>query len=245
MPEAGPLPGRFVRYRLRTTDPAAALAFYRRILGAAVEHPCIEIGTLPQRARARGAPAHWLGHVAVADVGAAVDAFLSEGAARLGPPAPGRSEGAPVVLRDPFGAVLALDVARPDPGATEPPPVVWHALAVNDAGRAFGLYTRTLGWKAGAVFDPGGGGGLQRGFTWHRSGRGAGSVSDDAARPGIHPHWLYLFGVSDLEGSAAAVRALGGTALPPTRAPGGRLAVMCEDPQGAVFGLLDHATDTS
>jgi len=92
---------------------------------------------------------------------------------------------------------------------------------------------------------PGAAGGPQLGFAWHAGERSVGSVSGAAGLPGIHPHWLFLFGVADVERAVAAVRAHGGPALPSVRAPSGGLAVMCEDPHGAAFGLIDHATETS
>jgi predicted enzyme related to lactoylglutathione lyase len=54
---------------------------------------------------------------------------------------------------------------------------------------------------------------------------------------------LFLFGVADVERAVATLRAHGGTALPAFPAPSGGLAVTCKDPQGAAFGLIDHAKE--
>jgi len=45
----------------------------------------ISVATLPEPARARGAPAHWLGHVGVADVDATADRIVALGGEQLGP----------------------------------------------------------------------------------------------------------------------------------------------------------------
>src|SRR6185295_17780185 len=61
----------FARYDLRTTDPGAAR---------------LAVWQLHEQARARGAPAHWLGNVGVTDVDATLRRWLALGAEPLGPP---------------------------------------------------------------------------------------------------------------------------------------------------------------
>ena len=67
----------FARYDLRTTDPDAARRFYAVVLGldfdapaAADEPETLAVWPLHDQARARGAPAHWLGNIGVTDVDA-------------------------------------------------------------------------------------------------------------------------------------------------------------------------------
>lgn len=99
----------FHHFELRTTDVAAARKFYEAVLVSPLESLITE---LPAVARARGAPAHWLGHLHVDDLERTVAAFLEAGAERLGP-ARTTDDGAPVIgLRDPFGAAVAL-TSRP------------------------------------------------------------------------------------------------------------------------------------
>lgn len=99
----------FHHFELRTTDVAAARAFYEAMLLGPIDALVTE---LPAIARARGAPAHWLGHLHVADLERAVASFLEAGAERLGP-ARSCDDGAPIIgLRDPFGAAVAL-TSRP------------------------------------------------------------------------------------------------------------------------------------
>ena len=61
-------------------------------------------------------------------------------------------------------------------------------------------------------------------------------MGNTARWQGIHTHWLFFLPVKDLDKAAGRVRALGGTAMEALAAGGARL-VICEDPQGAAFGL--------
>jgi uncharacterized protein len=121
------MPSPFCRYELRTKDPIAARAFYASILGPLDAE--LDITALPERARAAGAPSHWLGHVA-----GEVERALSLGAERI------REN----VLRDPLGAVFAVtaDVAR----TSNEPPIVCHQLNTTDVARARAFYTEAFGW---------------------------------------------------------------------------------------------------
>src|SRR4051812_35250673 len=110
---------RFEWYDLRTTDIPAACAFYADVLGfepradprgvtlCAGGDPVASISSLPETARARGAPAHWLGQLGVPDVAAVSASLQAHGSERLGPPT--QDPSVPfAVLRDPFGALVAL-----------------------------------------------------------------------------------------------------------------------------------------
>ena len=81
----------FARYDLRTTDPDAARRFYAAALGldfgapTAVDEPAtLAVWLLHEQARARGAPAHWLGNIGVTDVDATVRRWLDLGSEPLG-----------------------------------------------------------------------------------------------------------------------------------------------------------------
>src|SRR5687767_10743075 len=92
----------FTRLELRTTDPDAARAFYRTILG----HDRAVIWPLHEQALARGARPHWLGQLGVPDVERAATDFEGRGAMRLGPTQT-RSDGTQIaVVRDPGGAIV-------------------------------------------------------------------------------------------------------------------------------------------
>ena len=232
------LVNRFCRYQLRTTDVSAATAFYADIFGDGFWSTAIDLAPLPAPAMARGVPPYWLGHIGLDDVVPTMYRFFDAGATRLGAPPPDGRDAGGVVLRDPFGANVALTPAPPL--GLQEPRVAWHLLSTRDEARAIELYAGILGWTALDHQDLG-----ERGryvtFAWDGTGTPAGSTSDIARRPHVHPQWLYFFRTSDLDASLARVRDLGGLALPPTTTPEGHRVAPCDDPQGAAFGLLQDA----
>jgi hypothetical protein len=220
----------------------AARAFYTEILGPEVWGPDVSIAPLPERARSRGAKPHWLGHIGVRDVEATAAQLVAMGAEQLG------SAGQPggesrVILRDPFGTIVAL---TPEPPTQTPPrsPVVWHILHTRDHERAFAEYARLFGWTAKEALDMGPELGRHQLFAWDDSGRNAGSVADTARQAHIHTQWMFFFPVADIAASLEKVRALGGLALPPRRTKSGDLAAPCDDPQGGAFALYQFASAT-
>src|SRR4051812_4413617 len=105
---------RFCRYDLRTTDPDAAKRFYAAI-GLAFDAPTlpdepesIGVWLLHEQARARGAPAHWLGSIAVADVEATTRRLTEAGSEPLGLLLRAQDGTRFATLRDPNGAVVAI-----------------------------------------------------------------------------------------------------------------------------------------
>lgn len=234
----------FSWFELRTTAPRAACGFYKEALGFVVDavdgqvalyaggEAFGEVSELPAQAAARGAPAHWLGHVGVDDVAAALQWFLARGASQLGPTR-ARADGSSVAaVRDPFGAVLALSSrTRPPPGA-----VVWCDLHVHDAGSSAAFYCEAFAWAPGRArahesLT------LQE-FAWTPGGPAVGATSSAARRSGVHTHWLFHFRVADIHAAAARVRAHGGRSVgDPVRVREDAWSVVCEDPQGAAFAM--------
>ncbi len=231
------MPDPFCAYELRTHDPAVARSFYAA-LTLVWRDDVLHCTQLPERAVARGARPHWVGHLGVADVAATAAELLAHGAEALGP-ARHDADGAPIlVLRDPFGAIVGLRTR-----ASAPPPdvVAWHQHLASDDARAFALYTARFGWTATATFDATPPLGSIRGFAWRDDGPSVGGMASIANAPAVHPQWLYFFPVADLEAAVAVVRARGGVALDVVRRPNGDRLVVCDDPQGAAFGLLQRA----
>ena len=82
----------FARYDLRTTDPDAARRFYAATIGLDFDAPrpnrepaTLAVWPLHEQARARGAPAHWLGNIGVSELEGAVRRMLDLGSQPLGP----------------------------------------------------------------------------------------------------------------------------------------------------------------
>jgi len=211
---------RFVAYELRTTEPGLAVT------------------ALPERARAAGAPAHWLGHVTVPDLDATVAAIVTRGGARLGPTLQGTDGATHAPMRDPFGAVFAVTTGSAvDAGAR----VVWHLHASLDERLSWAAYSAWFGWSGLEAVDLGAPAGRHQVFAWDGSRVPAGSTTDLARQPGIHPQWLFFFAVPDLETAVARVGALGGLALATTRTVRGDLVATSQDPQGGAFGLCERS----
>jgi predicted enzyme related to lactoylglutathione lyase len=238
----------FCRYDLRTTDPASARRFYAEVIGldlpeglAAPGAPTSTLAVWPlhELARARGAPAHWLGHLAVPDVEATASRLVGLGSERLGPTLRASHGAAYATLRDPSGAVVAVREGSRRP---EHPPVAWHQLHTRDVDRAWAVYAELFGWthtKTTEVPDLEGG---LRLFAWAGSNDSVGMMGNTARWPGVHAHWLFYFPVGDLDGALTRVRANGGRALAPAVALGnGDRLAPCDDAEGAAFGLYEAA----
>ena len=222
---------RFSRHVLRTTDVAAATAFYDAVLGQRRD----EIVPLPEAAIARGARPLWLGHIGVSEVGGAevmAARFVERGALHLGP----TSAAGDVVLRDPGGAFLALTDARAEPTTG----VVWYQLNTRDRAAAEANYTALFGWSFTEQLELGVWGRHQC-FAFGAGEPAVGVFSDVESRPEVHTQWLFYFGVRSLDVAIERVQAHGGLVLGPIELPNGARVAACDDPQGAAFGLIEHS----
>jgi predicted enzyme related to lactoylglutathione lyase len=230
----GAMGSRFCRYELRTTDVGAARQFYTELFGPELWGHAITVVPLPERAAARGAPAHWLGHICVDDVDDALRRFAASGAEQLGPLERHAAGTARAIVRDPNGAVVALTSEQaPPPGDR----IKWHVLHAKDEERAFATYGSLFGWAPAEFLDRGPELGRHRMFTWEGAAGEVGSVANTGLLPGVHPQWLFFFGVASIEESLATVRARGGFTLEAVRMSSGHLVAACDDPEGAAFGL--------
>ena len=230
---------RFCRYRLRTTDVEGASAFYRELLGARFWGDVIDVVQLPAAVAARGAPAHWLGCIGVEDVGGAALRFVQSGATPLGALPQSGITHPETIVRDPFGAIVALTPTTNDAADAR---VVWHLLSTRDEEKAFALYGDMFGWTRIASHDLGPKRGRHVTFAWEGSRQPVGSTADVARQPHVHPQWLFFFPTEDLERSLAAARAMDALTLPPAETAAGHLVAACDDPQGAAFGLYQTST---
>jgi predicted enzyme related to lactoylglutathione lyase len=221
---------RFSRFVLRTTAVDAATAFYDAVL----ERRGDAIVPLHEAAIARGARPHWLGHIAVRDLGgveAVAARFIDRGATRLGPPS---GVGDFAILRDPGGAVVAVtDGAGPSVAG-----VVWHQLNTGDLARAAANYAALFGWSLSEEVDLGPLGRHRR-IAFGAGESGIGLVSDIEGRPAVHPHWLFFFAVPSLDRAVERVHANGGQVVTILTLPNGVRVAAFDDPQGAAFGVIE------
>ena len=231
---------RFNWFELRTTDVAAASAFYADVVGFAVSGTRLLVGDvvvgevtpLPARAIANGAPSHWLGHIGVDNIGHSMKQLIELGGAPLG--AEVRTDDMHVaVMRDPFGAVLALSTKH----ATMSP-VAWHQLNTQDRARAWSVYATLFGWSVRKTHELQLAGGPYQEFAWTDHGDPVGGIVASAALPGVHAAWIFYFRVDDLDAAIRRVDgARGETFDGPHTLPSGARVAICHDSSGAQFGL--------
>jgi predicted enzyme related to lactoylglutathione lyase len=113
--------------------------------------------------------------------------------------------------------------------------VVWHQLNTNDASRAAANYVDLFGWALTERVELGSVGPFQH-FAWRANEASVGSIAD--LRPGVHPHWLFFFGVPSVDAALEQVRTRGGIVVDSRALPSGARIAVCDDAQGAAFGLF-------
>lgn len=244
--------GDFVWYELCTTDPAAAAAFYARVVGwttadsgvagmdytllAVGERPVAGIMTLPPE-QMPPRPA-WFGYVAAADVDAKAAEIEAAGGAIHKPPQDIPSVGRFAVVADPQGAVFMLFKGQGEPlpplAMMQTGSVGWHELHAGDWEKSWPFYQCMFDWMKDATHDMGPMGTYQ---IFRTSGSACGGMLTD---PGSsRAYWLFYFVTDDIDAGMDRVTAAGGKLLlGPQEVPGGAWIINAEDPQGGIFALV-------
>lgn len=255
--------GHFVWYDYNALDVHKALDFYRGVVGwgsapfGPEGYQMLTIGDLaaggtatggvmamPAAARAMGAPPHWLGWVAVADVEATLAAVAAHGGRTVAPPFVIPTIGRCAVIADPGGA--ALGVIQPD-SAMHPPVApsqdmpagafMWHELMAGDREQALAFYGAVFGWQAGEQMNPGDGSVYQL-FSAPGS---ADPVGGMMTKPAEMPMAAFVFYVTvdDLDAAIGRIATHGGqVVMGPMQVPGGARILMATDDQGGMFALI-------
>ena len=249
-------PSRFVWYELMTTDPAAARAFYTKVVGwqaadsgmpgmdytllSAGPHQVGGLMALPPEACAAGVPPNWSGYLAVDDVDAQAVAVQQAGGRVLRPAADIPGVGRFAVVADPAGAAFCLYKDN-NPGAMAPPApdtpgtVGWHELMGGPLEAAWAFYGPLFGWEKSDAIDMGPMGMYQI-FS-----AGGPPIGGMMAKPPEMPMaaWNYYVNVDDIDAAAARIQAAGGKVINgPMEVPGGSWVLQATDPQGARFALV-------
>jgi predicted enzyme related to lactoylglutathione lyase len=251
--------GRFVWHELLTSDPEAAQAFYKPLIGwetAAFEgadepytmwtyeeQPMGGVMELPADAVEMGASPHWLPYMGVEDVDASVEQAKGLGGSALRDPFDVPTVGRIGILADPQGVVFAVFT----PSGDAPPETggamggfSWHELATTDHEAGFDFYSALFGWEKTEAMDMGGGSMYQ---MFGRGGESLGGMftkTPEMPMPGP-PGWLLYISVANIDAAVDQVGALGGQVLNgPMEVPGGDRVAQCVDPQGVPFAL--HAS---
>ena len=242
-------PGTFSWADLSTTDTDGATAFYTGLFGWATEDNSMPEGgvyTMLSKAgkavgglsavQQEGQPPAWNSYVTVEsadDSSAAVD---EQGGTVVMEPFDVMDVGRMAVIQDPSGAFFYVWEPHASIGAervNEPGALTLNQLNTSDAARAEQFYGGVFGWRFEQV--PGG----DRPY-W-------GIYNGDRLNGGMMEEqpsaWLVYFGSDSVDDDAGRIVELGGRVIvPPMPVPGGRILV-AQDPQGAVFALVDGRFD--
>jgi predicted enzyme related to lactoylglutathione lyase len=245
-------PGSFVWYDLFTTDPRAAIAFYGKVLGwtstpmennanyslfANHKGPLAGVEALPETAKKMGAPPHWVGHVQVENVDAAVAKVKELGGRALVDPFDIPHIGRDAFVADPHGASVAVftpsrEMTTRD--ANEAGEVCWHELMSAEHEGAFVFYNKLFGWKKSSDFDMGA---MGKYLLFGNGGPDLGGMFTKRKEVPVSA-WLYYFQVPDLDAALERVKANGGRVHNgPMEVPTGARIAQLADPQGVMFAL--------
>ena len=249
--------GLFAWYELMTTDVAAAIAFHTKVVGwktqpfeespepytmwVAGDRPVGGVMTLPEEAKKMGAPPHWMAHVFVADVDAAVEKAKSLGAEVYVPPMNVPKVGRFSVISDPTGGVISL--FKDESGDMQPTSgqnvgeFAWNELMSTDPDKSWAFYSALFGWQKLDTMDMGPMGTYQLYGIGERRLGGIMKVPPGWESP--RSAWVYYAMVAKLSASIDAVKASGGEiAMGPMDVAGGGHIAVGKDPQGAMFALF-------
>jgi len=250
---------RFSWYELMTLDTAAAKDFYGAVIGWQTQQwdaadytmwiaPSGPIGglmTLPDQAKAMGAPPHWMGYLSVPSV-ADVAARAAELGGRVYVPPKDLPDGARfAILADPSGASFGVHQSAPGaPAMAERGNGLgefsWGELMSADPAGAWRFYSTLFGWVSSGSMDMGPEMGSYEMFTTHAGGNSMGGMMK--LPPGVPmSSWLHYANVKDVPATIAAATARGARLLHgPTDVPGGGQIATLMDPQGAAFAVYAH-----
>ena len=252
--------GRFVWHELMTSDPTAAQAFYKEVVGwgttamqmppgmdgtydmfTAGEIPVGGVMAFTPDAKAMGAPPNWLAYNEVPDIDATIAEVEKLGGSVIVPAQSVEGVGRFAVLRDPQGAVFAaITSANPLGEETDPQPMhhSWHELATSDLPEGIKFYEQIFGWKKQSEFDMGDMG------IYYMFGRDRFTYGGMMKKPAEVPYsyWLHYIQVDSADAAAErATKAGGKLMVGPMEVPGGDRVAILNDPQGAWFAVHSKA----
>jgi uncharacterized protein len=257
-PEKGAIVGTVGKFNwadLSTSDREAAVDFYGELFGwEGDDQPAGESGiyTLFRQGGKQVAgggepppdqpmPPAWTPYITVDDVDATAARVEGSGGTVMMPPMDVMGQGRMAIFSDPTGAVVAVWQDGNHTGAEvfdAHGAITWVELGTGDVASATKFYNDVFGWSSQVAPDPQTGGE----YTLFLIGEQqvAGAFDKTPIMPDVPPHWLVYFMVDDAAATAAKAKELGGTAGDEIMdVPGvGKISII-NDPQGAVFGVLE------
>lgn len=248
--------GRFLWYELMTTDVDAAKDFYGEVIGWGVQKwqdsdvpysmwttpaggMMGGLMTLPEEAKAQGAPPHWQSYIGTPDVDADVAKLKGLGGQVFVPPTDIPEVGRFAVAADPqgaaFGMLQPLESPKTPLQDAKIGEVSWHELLTSDWEAGWKFYETMFGWNKIDAMDMGEMGTY---FLYGIGQHALGGMFNKPADMPAPPHWVYYVHVDDSDAAVERVKANGGQVLHgPMEVPGGDRVATCMDPQGAVFAV--------
>ena len=248
-------PGSFCWFELGTTDQNAAKSFYKSLFGwEAMDLPmgpndfysmfmldgrsAGAAYTLMPDMRAAGVPPHWALYIAVENADAAAAKAAQAGGTVLKAPFDVFDVGRMAVIQDPTGAVFEVwQEKRPQANGISgvPGTFCWADLMTPDIGKASAFYKTLFGWEIAKGEND------NSGYLHIKNGDQfiGGIPPAGMAPPGVPPHWMLYFYVTDVDASTQKLKDMGGSvcAGPMTIEKVGRMSVV-NDPQHAGFAMF-------
>jgi predicted enzyme related to lactoylglutathione lyase len=245
--------GSFSWVELATTNQNAAKNFYTSLFGWSINEFPIGPGGVytifrlqdrdaaaayTLQAELKGVPPHWNLYITVdnADQTAAKAAEL--GGKILQPAFDVMDAGRMAVVQDPTGANFMVWQAKNSTGigiTGVDGTFCWADLSTTDPDRAAKFYSALFGWET-MMGD--------KDYIHIKNGENfiGGIPPAKYQKPGVPPHWLSYFYVSDVEDTAARAKQLGATLhMPPMQIENVGTMAIVGDPQGAVFAIFKSA----
>lgn len=238
---------------LSTSDVEAAIEFYSALLGWTVtrsETPMgmyaigavgdVEVGGMMAQVSTEDVPPMWTVFFQVEDVDMTAARVQAAGGSVL-EPAFDLPEARIAVVADPTGAMFGI-IGGPRPAGVYLDQglgtVSWVELLTRDPQGVEPFYAEVFGWKATTSLDDEM---TYTAFTLDDDQVAGMMMMPDQVPDEVPAYWSVYFAVVNVEATTQRTIELGGRLIvPPMQITGGRFAVL-EDPQGAVFSVLDHA----
>ncbi|NHZ71381.1 MAG: VOC family protein [Proteobacteria bacterium] len=245
---------------LATTDQDAARTFYTKLFGWEAEDMPIDdkgnsytmfrkngkdvaaLYTMDPQMSAQGVPPYWATYITVADVDASAEAVKAAGGRVLAEPFDVFTAGRMAAVVDPQGAAFNMWQPRDSIGAylvNEPGALMWNELQVHDTAASETFYGEVFGWEAESAEMPTGT------YTSFKLGEAyVGGMVQIQPEWGDSPSaWLVYIAVDDCDRAIDTATSNGAKVImPPMEVPEIGTFALLQDPQGAVFYVMQPSS---
>lgn len=253
-------PGKLVWADLFTSNPDAATKFYSGLLGwtsatldqkgkpytifSNAGHPVA--GLAPHSPGKGDHPSRWIGYLSVADIDKTLAAATKDGAVVHAQARNFPKRGFQAIIGDVEGVPVGLlQSSSGDSPDAEPSPGDWNwfELYVKNPQAASNFYRDALGYDVSADTRA-----TERksDFLLASDGVNRGGIAPAPDGDDVHPSWLGVIRVANLDDTLAKVSGLGGEVLvaPHSAEYGSRFAIIL-DSTGGTVGLVQYVDDAN